>query len=373
MNLDLSNSLPIDISVLPDDIFTRVDADFYSIVKLVAGDAVVDILRIQLINSARKLLHTTDIYAFFRINSEETDKMKAEYCFKSRTGQFIVKPGVENGLSYLVKLLKQKLKHEEEFDLHENDKNDDNYIDKEFINKHPLLKYLIKWYQQNDHVNTNKTNGFLISFIDNLVFNLTQSSNHFRYYESVKKLALCLYLLGGKQCYEFVRLNIPGGIPHLSTLGDIINKSNTTLTEAEFKFDSLRQFPSGFGFCSEDTTGVIPKVEYHSFTNSFVGFTTPIIDGIPLMKHYQAESFDDFKMIYNNSETAPLLNIHMFQSISTENDPTNFPKPFLLSAYGVNNKFTAMDILRRWIYIFERCLDENIRIIGFSTGKSYSC
>lgn len=35
----------------------------------------------------------------------------------------------------------------------------------------------------------------------------------------------------------------------------------------------------------------------------------------------------------------------MFQSISTEDDPTNIPKLFLLSAYGVDNTFTAMDIL----------------------------
>ncbi|CAF4757347.1 unnamed protein product, partial [Rotaria magnacalcarata] len=54
-------------------------------------------------------------------------------------------------------------------------------------------------------------------------------------------------------------------------------------------------------------------------------------------------------------------------SISTEDDPTNFPKPFLLSAYGVDNTFTAIDILRRWMYIFESCLDKGVRIVGFST------
>ncbi|CAF3443778.1 unnamed protein product [Rotaria socialis] len=205
-------------------------------------------------------------------------------------------------------------------------------------------------------------------FIDNLVFNLAPSSNHYRYSESIKKFAICVYVLGGKQRYEFVRLNMSGSIPVLPTVLDLINKSDMTLTEAEFRFNSLQQFQSGFGFCSEGTTGVIPKVEYDSSTNSFIGFTTPTIDGISLMKHYDADTFDDFKTIYNTNETAPLLNIHMFQSISTEDDPTNFPKPILLSAYGVDNKFTALDILRLWIYFFERCLDKDVRIIGFSTG-----
>ncbi|CAF1088693.1 unnamed protein product [Rotaria magnacalcarata] len=204
-------------------------------------------------------------------------------------------------------------------------------------------------------------------FIDNLVFNLAQSSNHYRYSESIKKFSICLYVLGGKQCYEFVCLNMPGSIPALPTVLDLINKSDMTLTEAEFRFNSLQQFQSGFGFCSEDTTGVIPKVEYDSSTNSFIGFTTPIVDGIPLTKHYQADTFDDFKIVYNTNEAASLLNVHMFQSISTKDDPTNFPKPFLLSAYGVDNTFTAIDILRRWMYIFESCLDKGVRIVGFST------
>ncbi|CAF1521513.1 unnamed protein product [Rotaria sp. Silwood1] len=155
------------------------------------------------------------------------------------------------------------------------------------------------------------------------------------------------------------------GVDKDSSLIDTSVLPNDIFTQ--FKFDSLQKFQSGFGFYSEDTTGIIPKVEYDSSTNSFIGFTTPIVDGIPLMKHYQADTFDDFKIIYKTNETAPLLNVHMFQSISTEDDPTNFPKPVLLSAYGVDNKFTAMDILRRWMYIFERCLDKDVRIIGFST------
>ena len=151
-----------------------------------------------------------------------------------------------------------------------------------------------------------------------------------------------------------------------------MNQSDVTLTEAEFKLDSLKQFHSGFGFCSEDTTDVIPKIEYDSSTNSFIGLTTRIIDGIPSKQFYKADKFDDLRSIYDSSEMAPLLNVHMFQSISTEDTATKIPKPYLLSAYGINNKFTTLDILRRWIYIFEQCLDQGVRIIGFSTGKFYT-
>jgi hypothetical protein len=52
--------------------------------------------------------------------------------------------------------------------------------------------------------------------------------------------------------------------------------------------------------------------------------------------------------------------------------PTNqsvIPSPFVLSAYGMDNSTTANDVLQRWWYIFNQCLQRNIRIIGFSTGK----
>ena len=344
----------IDTFDLPDDIFTRMNDDFYSIVKLLSGDCLSNILRIQLINSATKLLNTTDIFAFFQVESTETDAMKAECCFKSKTGQYIIKPGVQTSLKILVTLLKLKLQQQQqqqqELRLNQNKQAQENYITIDFINKYPLLKSLIKWYKQHDVQDNNKSTEFLPSFIDNLVFNLTQSSNNFRYTDKIKNFGICLYILGGKQSYEFIRLNLPGSLPSLSTVNDLINKSNATLTEAAFKFDSLRQFHSGYGFCSEDTTGVIRKAEYDSTTNSFVGFTTPLNDGIPLIKHFHADTFEDFKMIYNTNNTARLLNVHMFQGISTENNSTSVPKPFLLSAYGVDNKiysdryFTSMVI-----------------------------
>ncbi|CAF1604302.1 unnamed protein product, partial [Adineta ricciae] len=359
------NSL-LNESLLPDDIFARIDDDFFSIVKLVAGESVFKILQAQLINSARKLLNTGDVFEIFQVESDETDAIKAASCFRSKTGQYIVKPGIQTGLSNLVKLLQQKLKQKELL-LSNDDEPRNTHITGEFLDKHPLLKSLIKWYQQNDSGKSNKANTFLSSFIDNLTINLKQSSHNFRYTEPVKKFAMCLYILGGRQCYEFVRLNLLGALPSLTTLIDMINQSNSTLTEAQFRFESLQQAHSRFAFSSEDTTGVIRKVEYDSSTNSFIGLPTSLVNGIPELYPYRAHSFEDLKTIYDTNEAERLLNVHMVQSISTRSDPTNFPKPFLLSAYGVDNTSTSIDILCRWIYIFENCLNNGVRIIGFST------
>jgi hypothetical protein len=59
----------IDILDLPNDIFTRADDEFYSTVKLLADKSLLNILQIQLINSARKLLNTPGVFEFFQIEN----------------------------------------------------------------------------------------------------------------------------------------------------------------------------------------------------------------------------------------------------------------------------------------------------------------
>lgn len=364
-----NDRLRSDLRLLPNDIFTRVDEAFFSIVRKFVDGAVAEILKIQLINSGRKLLNTSDVFAFFQIESEETDDIKSKCCFKSKTGQYIVKPGVRTDLLYLVDLFKRKLEEERELLTKENRSADDCDLDTECVKKNPVLKSLIKWYRLTGEERS-ESRRFLTTFIDNLAENLPRSPNTFRYSESIKNFALCLYILGGKQAYEFVRLNLYGSLPNLTTIQNLIKESDLTVDEARFKFELLENKNLEFGFCSEDMTGVLRKIEYNTSSNSFVGFVTPLIDGVPVSRAYQAKTFDDSKMSYEHDEIAPLLNIHMFQSLPTDSISSCVPKPFMLSAYGANGRFTALDVIHRWMYIFHNCLAQNVRVIGFSTGKS---
>ena len=369
MDSGYNNNLPLDTSVLPLGIFMRLDDDFFSIVQSLGGDSLVSILKIQLSNSANKLLNTVDVFAFFRIDSVETDVIKSESCFKSKAGQYMIKPGIQASLLYSLTLLKAKLK-EQEMNTTQDSRNKKPDLTDEFVDKHPILKTLIKWCQYKDSSSTSGTkNDFITMFIDNLVSNHTRSSNNYRYAKTIKKFSMCLYILGGKQAYEFIRLNLSGSIPNLTTISDLINESSTNYTEAQFRFELLEKYHSSFGFCAEDTTGAIRKVEYDSSANSFIGFTTPLVDGVPSSRSFHADTFDEFKRIYRSNELAPSLNVHMFQSIPTA-DGANVPRPFLLSAYGIDNAYSSIDIVRRWIYIFDNCLNEGVRLIGFSSGRN---
>lgn len=129
-----------DASILPEDMFTRIDDSFFSVVKSIAGESLCKILQLQMINSARKLLNTIDVYSFVQIESEEINAIKIDCCFKSSSGQCIVKPGIRADLSILIKLLRRRLVEEEESLLMTDKKCGQEFTTEELIKRHPLLK-----------------------------------------------------------------------------------------------------------------------------------------------------------------------------------------------------------------------------------------
>ncbi|CAF3644312.1 unnamed protein product [Rotaria socialis] len=186
----------------------------------------------------------------------------------------------------------------------------------------------------------------------------------------MKDFALVLYILGGKQCYEFFQINIIGALSNLTTTNKLISNTNPILTEGQFCFVALKQYLETanvkFDFCAEDCAGVIKKIKYDANTNSFVGFNTKLSNGVPICNYYRTDSYEQLQYWFENIEKSALLNIHMFQPIPQSNH-INSPASFLLSAYGVDNTATAIDIIKRWIYIYNNCIQNQIRIIGFST------
>ncbi|CAF3713812.1 unnamed protein product [Rotaria socialis] len=290
-------------------------------------------------------------------------------CFQLDNGTFIVKIGLINNLNCLLEFLKQQ----QQKTIETSSNADSNpSLSFDFINKYPLLKKLIIWYQRvsNENEADENKDKFLNHFIDTIIDNLTKSKNNFRYSNSIKNFALSLYILGGKLTYEFLRLNLPGSLPHLSLLNSLISSSDSRISEGEFRFDQLQKhFDSlnvQYAFGSEDCTGIIKSIKYDSTTYIFTGFPSLLDRGVPIKSYYQTDSFDALKLWFNSIDKASLLNVHMIQPVQFT-DNSNIPSPYLLSGYGTDNTATANDILERWWYIFNQSLQRNIRIIGFSS------
>ncbi|CAF1440391.1 unnamed protein product, partial [Adineta steineri] len=336
---------------MPDNVFYLKNDEFYGFVRTLVGQQIVDILKFQSITSTQSLIRYLNIFDIFTMECSQLDFLliRKAACLELEDDKFLVKVGLINNLNHLLDYLKQQ----------QNKINENNYMDVDssltldLINKHPLLKNLVVFYQRigSEGVTNANKNDFLIDFINTITNNLTKSSNHFRYSDKVKDFALSLYILGGKLTYEFIRLNIPGSLPSLTMLTTLILNSNSEISEAEFRSDQLQSHFENlnlqYAFISEDGTGIIKKIKYDSITNKFIGFPTPLDHGVPIKEYYNTDSLDTLKLWFNSVDKSSLLNVHMIQPVQSSTQNT-IPSPFLLSAYGIDNTATANDILQRW-------------------------
>lgn len=116
-------------------------------------------------------------------------------------------------------------------------------------------------------------------------------------------------------------------------------------------------------------TGVVQRIKYDTHTNSFIGFSTPLSgDGVPSSCHFKTDSISELKFWMDNVEKAPLLNVHCIQAIPPQNQAVA-PPSFVLAGYGTSSKYTSLNILKRWLFIHKNSIEQNVRILGFSTGK----
>ncbi|CAF0969260.1 unnamed protein product [Rotaria sordida] len=354
-----------DATIIPNNLLSLKGDEFYKFIKQLSGEMPCEILKIQLIDSTEAFMNSDNLFDIFKYNSPEINCLRDKIYFRAENGDYILKSGITTNLSLLTNLLNEKKKEQQNVNFNQQQEQ----IYSNIINNNPLLKSLFRWYEHNDTLKNNEST-FLTAFIDCIVNNLNKSPNNYRYSKSVEQFALSLFILGGKMTYQFVRMNLSPALPSVQTLNKLISNSDLKINEAHFLFNKLHEYLNGidvkYAFGSEDCTGVIRKINYDQQTNSFVGFATPLVNGIPVSKYYQTNSFDQLESWFSSSDKSSLLNIHMIQPLPSSNNST-VPSAFLLSGYGVVNTYTSMDILRRWLFIFDNCLQKNIRIIGFST------
>ncbi|CAF3425760.1 unnamed protein product [Rotaria socialis] len=98
--------------------------------------------------------------------------------------------------------------------------------------------------------------------------------------------------------------------------------------------------------------------------NTFIGFSTPLDRGIPVPQYFQTDSYEQLKVWFENEDKSSLLNVHMLELLTTSKSSSS---SFLLGAYGITSEFNSIDVLRRWLWIFQYCQTSNIRILAFST------
>ncbi|CAF1567070.1 unnamed protein product, partial [Didymodactylos carnosus] len=339
-----------DVLHAPADILFYKNQKFFDYVRNITSDIVVDILQLQEINSAQILLCVENALDILYLDCDELAHLKKRVGFTLNNGDYIIRPGVRESFDFLINSLKLKV-NEDKHVIQSNDNTGNGALLEQIVDAH-----------------NNEGNTFMKAFIENIVNNLKRSKNNYQYNEYVKRFALSLYILAGRNAYEFVRINLPGAIPSIATIESYMKCTNVQITECEFRFKSLKhhlnRIDSRHGFCAEDCTSVVKKISYDRISNSFIGFCTPLNNGVPQPVYFQTDNFHMLENWFKIAEKSSLLNLHMIQPITTDLSQS---APFILAAYGTNNKVISTGIIRRWLYIYNECSKESIRIIGFST------
>ncbi|CAF4850214.1 unnamed protein product, partial [Rotaria sp. Silwood1] len=183
------------------------------------------------------LIEVDDVFSILQIESDQTASIKEVLGIPGKDNlgnySFFIMPGIRLKLEKFIRSLRALLTTT---DSTSSLAVTPLTISSGLLQRFPFLIDLI--YCLESHLLTD----FSLDFISNLLSNITCTKNAFRYQQSVKDFAASLYILGGRNVYEFVRLNIPGSIPCLNSLRSILTSSKTNFIEGEFQYERLKDF-----------------------------------------------------------------------------------------------------------------------------------
>ena len=346
----------------PDNVLLLHDDDFFQFIKHTYGDIVVEILKVQEISSVDSLLRVESIFSFFNLESQHLRPIKERIGIYLNDGSFKVKPGIIYKVETLVRALSNLSEAHGSTTA-----NPLTVLSDTKLQKFPFLQKIINFLENSEDPN-NPELTFLYALIENTFSNLIRPKNSYRYPGYIKQFGLTLFVLGGRNLYRFIHMNLPGSLPNVSTLQESIVSSLQELTEGNFRYELAAQHlatkQSKYAFCAEDCTTVIPKIVYDSRSNNFIGFPLPLCNGFPQVEYYSTDDFQQLEHWFLTITQATLLNTHVIQPLSSQ---ALHLSPYMLSAYGSDGRYTSSDIVLRWKTIFDRFQEKSIRILGYST------
>lgn len=185
-----------------------------------------------------------------------------------------------------------------------------------------------------------------------------------RYNQTLKKMALWIFAVGGHTLYETLYKNMKGSIPSVRTMQRFLLSED--LTEGVVRIAALKEFLVKRNyplrvFLSEDQTSVTGRIQYDTRSNNLVGFVLPLKNGLPVLNHFKATTASHMEKIFQSATPATYLYAIMAQPL------VNNAPAFCLCIFGSDSKFTHDDILKRWTFIEKLASDYGINIEGFSS------
>jgi hypothetical protein len=242
---------------LPDNVSSFEGQTFLDLVSQVCGSVFKELMEVLSINSVAKLLIIeTEVLPVFEKNYRELANVSEQACLHLDDGTTMLKPGLRLDFERFIAALRTASEHTQQQEPPGSVKDD----------LLCSLKKCIHSHQLNERDDSRSNYSFLVVFMENILSNLVKNKNNHRYSEPVQHFAHALFILGGRNVYEFVRVNLPGALPSLSTVSESLGKAGASIEEGIFRYDDLQQNQKMFNYhlavCAEDATAVV-KSDQH--------------------------------------------------------------------------------------------------------------
>lgn len=191
--------------------------------------------------------------------------------------------------------------------------------------------------------------------------NLLRAPQGRRFELILKEISFLLWFYAQGYGYEFFARNLPGILPQRSTINwhkrkysksCVLGVSREAIELAAKFFRGLR-YKNMMFIISEDSTSVIPGVQWNPRDNTIVGL-------LPDNKKFtcSAQTFEQIKSAVDSYNFA--CDIHILMLIPVF---SNFP-PFIIGVLPSNRTETAIDLMETWKECDKLASGAGIRIIG---------
>ena len=203
----------LQINQLTDEMMSLSNDQFYQFLDDYLGKDLCELFRVQAIRDIPSLssLSLNDLIEVFNFDITDLISLKAKLGFVSTDGSYHLRLGYKNSIERLLLLAKAKK---------DSTQRDDEMFDD--TTRDDILERLVDCWMKSKNPSSQTEMPILLPLIANIFSNLKKTKNRYSYDSSVQQFALSLFILGGRNCYEFLRLNLPGAFPHSSNLESII-------------------------------------------------------------------------------------------------------------------------------------------------------
>ena len=344
------------LNELTDEMMNLCNDKFYNFLEVTLNKDLCELFRVQAIRdmSSLSLITIDQITQIFTVDITDLSHLRKSLGFVTTDGAFHLRLGHRNLLERLFMLVKSKKNSiMKNIELTNNN------------NKTEIQEKILEIWKQTVSSTTETNIPILFPWITNIFKNLEKTKNKYSYDDHIREFALLIFIFGGRNCYEFLRLNLPAALPHISNLELLIRNQECKMIECEFRFNLLKEYSRSancnYIFVAEDATRSISCVDYDASSDTFIGFSSPLVNGLPQLNFFRTNNFDVLKEWCDEADISKFINLYMAKSLTTS------APPIILSAYGSNNKFEAIDVIKRWLFIYNQCLIQGTRVLGFST------